>query len=186
MTTLTKYQNGVIDICDSLVTDLLKFLKDEGRYKYRMIRYMKEITDSFENIYDNQTDEDIDTYERILYLMRKSIEIDYHRLRIRKLSPADSVICIITKLLSFLPEEILPNVRGLFQGFYENIKNKAKLDKLVRTETTLKEAIKNEELGKRKASDIGLYQIEHPEPKTHEITGESQTWGRTSGKEIEL
>ena len=184
MITLKQYQHGILDICDSLVTDLLKFLKDEGRYKYRMIGYMKKVTDSFEYFYDSQTDEDIEIYERILYLMHKSIYHDYHRLRARKLSPADSVICLINKLLEDVPD--FQEIKEMFQGFYDNIKNRGKLDKLTKTETTLKEAIKEGSIGKLRLSDIGLYYLEHPEPKTQELIGESLGWGGTNGTEIEL
>lgn len=184
MITIEQYQCGIIDICDSLVTDLLKFLKDEGRYKFRMIGYMKKITDYFESFYDIQTDEEIETYERILYLIHKSINHDYRRLRVRKLSPADSVICIINKLLEYIPGAEEP--KSIFQMFFDNIKNKGKLDKLTKTDTFLKEAMEEGKIGKLRLSDINLYSLEHPTPRTQEIIGESNEWGNVSGKEIEL
>lgn len=188
--TQEQYLDGVFDICDSLVTDLLKFLKDEGRYKYRMIGYMRSITDSFEKNYDTQTDEDIEVYERILYLLHKSIYIDYRRLRLRRLSPADSVICLILKLISISEEyqekQNFPGLKEIFQGFHENIKNRGKLDKLVKTETTLRQAIEEKSLGKLRMSDLNLYLLEHPQPKSQKIIGEQHEWGETEGKEIEL
>lgn len=184
MITTDLYYLGIIDICDSLVTDLIKFLKEEGRYKYRMIGYIKKISSFFESYYENQTDEDIKTFGRILYFMHKSIYHDYKRLRNRKVSPADSVICILIKLMSFVPE--CQEIKDLLQMFHDNIKNKAKSDKLLRIDNTLKEAIKDLSLGKLKMSDINLYSLEHPEPKSQEIMGESKEWGGTNGKEIEL
>lgn len=184
MITIEKYQYGLIDICDSLVTDLLMFLKDEGRYKYRMIGNMKKVTDFFESFYDNQSDEDIEIYERILYLMHKSIYHDYKRLRNRKLSPADSVICIIRKLLEYIPE--YSEIKDIFGGFYDNIRNRGKLDKLDKIDISIKDAIKEEKLGKLRLQDINLYLLEHPSPKTQEIIEESQKWGVTNGEEIKL
>ena len=174
---------GIIDICDSLVTDLIKFLKDEGRYKYRMIGYMKKISDTFESLYDTQEDEDIEVYERILYLMHKSIHHDYKRLRSRKLSPADSVICILRKLLENVPE--FSEVKEIIQGFYDNIKNRAKLDKLTKIGVSLEE-VEGGSIGKLRLPDINLYSIEHPSPRSQELIGESQEWGKTDGREIEL
>ena len=184
MTTLELYQRGILDICDSLVTDLIKFLKDEGRYKYRMISYMKKITNFFESLYDSQTDEDIETYERILYLMHKNINHDYRRLRIKKLSPADSVICIINKLFGYIPNAEEP--KEIIKMFFDNIKNKGKLDKLLKTETSLEEAMSEGKIGKLRLQDIGLYYLEHPLPRSQEIKGESQEWEEVSGKEIEF
>lgn len=186
MTTKDEYKLGILDVCDSLVTDMIKFLKEEGRYKYRMIGYVKEITKFFESFYDNQTDEDIENYERILYQLSKSIKIDYSRLRVRKLSPADSVICIILKLLGFMSEEMVGEVRSLFQKFHDNIKNRAKNDKLSRIEDSVSRSLEDLTLGKLKLSDIDLYSVEHPKPKVYEGDGELHEWGKTDGKEIEL
>lgn len=191
--TIKQYQDCIIDICDSLVTDLLYFLKDEGRYKYRMIRCMNKIMDIFKDIYDKKSNEEIEFCERIIYLTNKNIRIDYKRLRARKLSPADSTICLILKLISIakeLQEEINPKilkVEEILQSFYENIRNKGKKDKLKRTENIIKDAIKSKKIGKLRKLDINLYEVEHPEPKKQELIGEKKSWGiENKEKEIEL
>lgn len=172
------------------MTDLLKFLKDEGRYKYRMVSYMKTITNAFESLYDSQTDEDIEIYERIIYRMHKSLYEDYRRLRSKKLTPADSVICLALKLLTITEEYIktegLSEATDILRGFHNNIKNKGKYDKLMKTESTLKESLGTLELGKLRLPDIDLYSVEHPVPRTQEILGESDTWGESKGTEVKL
>ena len=92
---VTQYQEGIFDICDFLVVELTQFLKDEGRYKYRMIEYIKSIKDQFSKTYKSQTEEDINIYGRVLYVINRSIIKDYQRLRQKRLTPADSLICII-------------------------------------------------------------------------------------------
>lgn len=178
-------KSGIIDICDSLVTDLIKFLKDEGRYKFRMIGYISKISRSFESLYNDQTDEEIEEYERFIYLMSKSIYHDYKRLRSRKLSPADSVICIISKLLEYV-NDCSPVIKETFKMFYDNIKNRAKQDKLMKIENTLLQAIQNGETGKLRLSDINLYSIEHPAPRIQEITESTEKWSESNEEEIKL
>ena len=71
---VTQYQEGIFDICEFLVIDLIQFLKEEGRYKFRMIDYMKSVTNSFLKAHKLQTEEDINIYGRVLYVLNRSIE----------------------------------------------------------------------------------------------------------------
>lgn len=166
----------IMYVCNSLIPDLLKFLKDEGRYKYRMIEYTEKITKFFESLPVCEED------ERYLYLLSKALKKDYLRLRSRKLSPADSVICIIYRLLSEVTDEAPEEITRIFQMFHENIKNRAKLDKFQKTS----ELLGSNETGKLRLQSLDLYSVEHPVPRSQELCGESKEWEEVDGREIEL
>ena len=51
----TQYKEGIFDICDFLVCELISFLKDEGRYKFRMIDYMNTIEEQYDIANKKQT-----------------------------------------------------------------------------------------------------------------------------------
>ena len=192
---VTQYQEGIFDICEFLVIDLIQFLKEEGRYKFRMIDYMKSVTNSFLKAHKLQTEEDINIYGRVLYVLNRSIEKEYKRLRIKRLSPADSLICIILKLINtsetleggenrFNGEQ--QKIKEIFQRFHDNIRNKAKNDHLWKIENTIRESVEISKWGTLSLDELDIYGIEHPaENKTQELIGEKDTWTeKTGGKEV--
>ena len=192
---VTQYQEGIFDICEFLVVDLIQFLKEEGRYKFRMIDYMKSVTNSFLKAHKLQTEEDINIYGRVLYVLNRSIEKEYKRLRIKRLSPADSLICIILKLINtsetleggenrFNGEQ--QKIKEIFQKFHDNIRNKAKNDHLWKIENTIREAVEISKWGTLSLDELDIHGIEHPaENKTQELIGEKDTWTeKTEGKEV--
>ena len=192
---VTQYQEGIFDICEFLVVDLIQFLKEEGRYKFKMIDYMKSVTNSFLEAHKLQTEEDINIYGRVLYVLNRSIEKEYKRLRIKRLSPADSLICIILKLINtsetleggenrFNGEQ--QKIKEIFQRFHDNIRNKAKNDHLWKIENTIREAVEISKWGTLSLDELNIYGIEHPaENKTQELIGEKDTWTeKVEGKEV--
>lgn len=192
---ITQYQEGILDICDFLVVELTEFLKDEGRYKYRMLDYIKSIRGEFDKINKRVTDEDINIYGRVLYVLNRSIIRDYQRLRIKRLSPADSVLCIILKLINvsesledgqnrFTNEQV--KIKEVIQKLYDNIRNKAKYDHLWKIENSIRDSVEIKKWGTLSLDEFSLYHIEHPEenPKTQEVIGEKNTWGSSNGKEV--
>ncbi len=191
---ITQYQEGIFDICEFLIVELTEFLKEEGRYKYRMLDYIKSIRDEFNKAHKVETEEDINIYGRVLYVINQSIIKDYQRLRIRRLSPADSVLCIILKLINvseslegenrFTEEQA--NVKKIIQKLYDNIRNKSKYDHLWKIENTIRESVERKKWGTLSLDDFSLRKIEHPEenPRTQDVIGEKNTWGSSSGKEV--
>lgn len=191
---ITQYQEGIFDICEFLIVELTEFLKEEGRYKYRMLDYIKSIQDEFNKAHEVETEEDINIYGRVLYVINRSIIKDYQRLRIRRLSPADSVLCIILKLINvseslegenrFTEEQT--NVKKIIQKLYDNIRNKSKYDHLWKIENTIRESVEIKKWGTLSLDDFSLRKIEHPEknPRTQDVIGEKNTWGSSSGKEV--
>lgn len=192
---ITQYQEGILDICNFLVVELTEFLKDEGRYKYRMLDYIKSIQDEFNNMNKNVTEEDINIYGRVLYVLNRSITRDYQRLRMKRLSPADSVLCIMLKLINvsesleggenrFTKEQ--SKIKEVIQKLYDNIRNKAKYDHLRKIENSIRESVVIKKWGTLSLDEYDLYHVEHPEenPKTQEVIGEKNTWGSSNGKEV--
>ena len=192
---ITQYQEGILDICDFLVVELTEFLKDEGRYKYRMLDYIKSIRDEFDKTNKNITEEDINIYGRVLYVLNRSIIRDYQRLRMKRLSPADSVLCIMMKLIDvsesleggenrFIKEQ--SKIKKVIQKLYDNIRNKAKYDHLWKIENSIRDSVKINKWGTLSLDEFDLYHVEHPEenPKTQEVIGEKNTWGSSNGKEV--
>lgn len=192
---ITQYQEGILDICDFLVVELTEFLKDEGRYKYRMLDYIKSIRDEFDKTNKNITEEDINIYGRVLYVLNRSIIRDYQRLRMKRLSPADSVLCIMLKLIDvsesleggenrFIKEQ--SKIKEVIQKLYDNIRNKAKYDHLWEIENSIRDSVKINKWGTLSLDEFDLYHVEHPEenPKTQEVIGEKNTWGSSNGKEV--
>lgn len=192
---ITQYQEGILDICDFLVVELTEFLKDEGRYKYRMLDYIKSIRDEFDKTNKKVTEEDINIYGRVLYVLNRSITRDYQRLRMKRLSPADSVLCIMLKLINvsesleggenrFTKEQT--KIKEVIQKLYDNIRNKAKYDHLWKTENSIRDSVKINKWGTLSLDEFDLYHVEHPEenPKTQEVIGEKNTWGSSNGKEV--
>lgn len=192
---ITQYQEGILDICNFLVVELTEFLKDEGRYKYRMLDYIKSIRDEFNNMNKNVTEEDINIYGRVLYVLNRSITGDYQRLRMKRLSPADSVLCIMLKLINvsesleggenrFAKEQ--SKIKEVIQKLYDNIRNKAKYDHLRKIENSIRESVVIKKWGTLSLDEYDLYHVEHPEesPKTQEVIGEKNTWGSSNGKEV--
>lgn len=191
----TQYQEGILDICDFLVVELTEFLKDEGRYKYRMLDYIKSIKDKFDITHISITEDDINIYGRVLYVLKKSIIQDYKRLRIRRLSPADSVLCILLKLINvsesieggqnrYIKEQ--EEIKKVIQKLYDNIRNKAKYDHLKRIEESIRTSVEIKKWGTLSLDELSLYSIEHPEKnqKSRELIGEKNTWGSSNGKEV--
>lgn len=189
---VTQYQEGIFDICDFLVSDLIKFLKDEGRYKFRMLDYMRTVTEEFSKAHKIQTDEDISIYGRVLYIANRAVMKEFQRLRIKRLTPADAVICIILKLLGvsesleggenrFLSEQT--KIKEVLQKLHENIRNKAKSDHLWKIENSIKDALAAHRWGTLSLDELDLYSIEHPKEKEPEIQKQKENWG-TGGKEI--
>ena len=156
---------------------------------------MKSVTNSFLKAHKLQTEEDINIYGRVLYVLNRSIEKEYKRLRIKRLSPADSLICIILKLINtsetleggenrFKGEQ--QKIKEIFQRFHDNIRNKAKNDHLWKIENTIREAVEISKWGTLSLDELDIYGIEHPaENKTQELIGEKDTWTeKAEGKEV--
>lgn len=192
---ITQYQEGILDICDFLVVELTEFLKDEGRYKYRMLDYIKSIRDEFDKTNKKITEKDINIYGRVLYVLNRPITRDYQRLRMKRLSPADSVLCIMLKLINvsesleggenrFTKEQ--SRIKEVIQKLYDNIRNKAKYDHLWKIENSIRDSVKINKWGTLSLDEFDLYHVEHPEenPKTQDVIGEKNTWGSSSGKEV--
>ena len=189
--TTTQYQEGIFDVCEFLVRDMIEFLKEERRYKFKMIEYMNTVQTLFDNAHKSQTEKDINIYGRVLYILRKAIIRDYQRLRMKRLTPADSLICIILKLIKvsetlegsqrFSDEQT--QIKTIIQKLHENIRNKGKNDNLWKIENAIRDSVAVNKWGTLSLDELDIYHVEHPIEKSPEMTGEKNNWGET-GKEV--
>ena len=186
---VTQYQEGIFDVCDFLVTELISFLKEEGRYKFRMITYMKACSKTFDKIRQASLEE-INIYGRVLYVLSRAISKDYLRLRQKRLTPADATICIILKLIETSESleggnnrylESQEELKSILSPIYDNIKNRAKRDHLWKTVNSIRDSVKSSKYGALSLDSFSLREIENPTPKEQEITGEKEGWSVEGG-----
>lgn len=130
------YIRGLIDIVDFLVQELKIFLKEEGRFFGLAKSYIDSIENTLKNINVDIEPEDLIIFGKILYLYKPLILSEFKRLKNKRLSSGDSVICIIKKLTDIICEKDEENIKGvktikkLIYKFFDNIRNKAKNDPL--------------------------------------------------------
>ena len=98
-----EYRESIFDICSFLLGEMEYFLKEEGRCFKTVNSYLKRLKKAYSSFEVNHdSPEKLDTYGRVLSILRPQIYKDYSRLRKRKLSPADCVISITHGLLDNL------------------------------------------------------------------------------------
>lgn len=131
------YAEGLMDIVSYLLVDLRDLMQVEDRFFGIVKQYYATISNAQDNIYPTVTDEKMEIFGRILYLFKPVLRREFKRLNRKGLSPADSVICIIRKMLSII-EEIpeytmtaeLKAIQGVIDKLHSNIRYKVKLDAL--------------------------------------------------------
>ena len=188
----TQYQEGILYSCKHLLNSFIQFLKDEGRYKFRMISYMNDVTKLFDDMENSITDEEKEIYGRVFYNYHKLIVRDFVRLRKRKLTPADAIICLMRQLLSILKTtsethrfpELQNRLTELFQMFYDNIKNRHKSTTSHKTELFIRDLINTGKWGPICKRRLDLYEIENPSKKIKTLEEEIQPWSIIKGKEV--
>ena len=151
------YSEGLLDITAFLYGELCKFLEEEGRFIGITKSYTHSIQESYSKINKTVTEEDIDTYGRLLYLYKPLLRKEFKRLKSNKLSSGDSVIVIINKILNIIFEEKTPRfrytkefrtIRKIILKFYDNIRNPKKKDSLFFFSNTIKTYMESGKVGK--------------------------------------
>lgn len=127
-TTTEDYINGIVVLCKELVDPLKTYLEEEGRFHGIMIKYMEDINKALANILKTGLD------KKILYLYKPAIIIEFNKLVRRHVSKADSLICILHKILQLIVEyednKKLKKFYKIISRIYNNIKNNAKKSSL--------------------------------------------------------
>lgn len=160
----TLYISGLIDMLEFLMLELKGFLKDEGRFFGLAKSYMNSIDEANKKINNGRFSEgEIDVFEKILFLYKPILINEFKRLKEKKLSSGDSVICLSRKILSIILEtENHPNkkeiktIKKLIDKFFENIKNKAKNDPLYVLSNFIRTNFKNGWIGKYNSNYLQL------------------------------
>lgn len=149
------YAIGILDVIDFLVVDLTEQLKEENRCFGIVKSYLKSISDAYGKIYPDVTEDDIEVYGRILYLLKPLLRKEFKRLVNKKLSHADSIICIIRKLLiiieevpEFIYKKELGTIKKVIDRLYDNIRNRSKKDSLFNLANTIRTFMSEGKVGK--------------------------------------
>jgi hypothetical protein len=182
------YAIGILDVIDFLVVDLTEQLKEENRCFGIVKSYLKSINDAYSKIYPNITEDDIEVYGKILYLLKPLLRKEYKRLVNKKLSPADSIICIIRKLLNIIeevPEFIykkeLGTIKKVIDRLYDNIRNRSKKDSLFNLANTIRTFMSEGKIGKH---CLDKFTIKDIEVKKEPLSGNSTRF--TTGDENKI
>lgn len=165
-------------MCSFLHAEMILFLKDEGRYFGKVKSFMNNLRDAFWSFEGGTTEEEMDSYGRVLGVLRSTIYREFRRLGYRRLSSADRVICIMKKILELIDEIELEESEGEFRytrevntcrkvinRMFENICIHGKNDDLTILSDLILESANSERYCKFTADMIDLYHIIHPKPK---------------------
>lgn len=132
-----QYATGILNIVDFLVVELEKLMRNEGRCKGIVKSYLSNIDITFQKIYVNRTIKDTIVFCKILYLFKPLLIDEFGRLTRKKLSPADTCITIIRKLLLIVSEQVnysnfreVKTLLKVIDKLWENIRHGAKKDPL--------------------------------------------------------
>lgn len=199
--TAEQYCEGIYDICSFLYTEMVYFLEKENRYYGKVKSFMNNIRDAFQSSNQKISEEDIEIYGRVLYIVRFQIYKDFTRLGQKKLSPADRIIVLIKNLLD-LSDNIIINrdeykfeketrtIKKVIYRMFENIRNRGKEDSLYTLSNLINQSIVDEKYGKISYNTFDLVSIEYPKPKELILKGEETLMSSESNsikkKEITL
>lgn len=158
-----EYLRGLLHIVSFLFNDLEKLLFIEGRYFGITVIYMGIVRNSYRQIKEKDTVEDLENFGRILYLFKPNIMREYKKLRRKHVSEADCVISIIKKILDIVIQDkdnpYYKNIKALHKlttKLYDNIRNNGKLGSMYSLISNLKNYINSGVVGKYPLSHFSV------------------------------
>lgn len=167
-----QYARCLLDVIEFLSIELIEFLKKEGRFFGLAKSYMNSIKDSYSKLNKNILEEDMEMFDRVLYLFKPLIISEFNRLKQKRLSEGDSTICIMKRILEIISEiqdnhntKELNTVKKIIEKFYNNIKNKSKLDPLYYLSNFTRLNINNGNVGKYRSDVLNLNNSNLPKEK---------------------
>lgn len=167
-----QYARCLLDVIEFLSIELIEFLKKEGRFFGLAKSYMNSIKDSYSKLNKNILEEDMEMFDRVLYLFKPLIISEFNRLKQKRLSEGDSTICIMKRILEIISEiqdnpniKELNTVKKIIEKFYNNIKNKSKLDPLYYLSNFTRLNINNGSVGKYRSDVLNLNNSNLPKEK---------------------
>lgn len=163
------FAEGLFDTVGFLYSELKAALEEEHRFFGIVKSYALSIDQAFSKFDTEISDDDIEIYGRILYLCKPSFLNEFRRLRNKRLTPGDSLIVIINKLLEvisgvegFAYRKELKTMKKIFTKLFDNIRNKNKKDPMYFLFNTIKELMSKGAVGKYIAEDINFKDINKP------------------------
>ena len=188
-----KFQEGLLDVCQFLELEMKYFLIKEGRFKFRVERFWEILCKQNGSMNKSVTEEDINSYGRTLYLLRKSIYSEYRFLRIRRMSQADCVITIIHRILDYSEKlgefkfsKEQKRIKEVIDYLWENIKHSAKNLGLKNLSGRMNLSLENELYGTLCYHDLNLIELEDPKPKEQKLKRETKFYQDNKTTEIIL
>ena len=160
----TSYITGVVEITEYLFIELIDLLKTEDRCFGIVKSYINSMKGAYEKVCESLSEEDIDISDRILYLYKPLILKEFARLKNRRLSPADSAITLIHRLLDIISnidseyefKSELGTLERVIGKLWDNIRNKSKNDSLYYFSDILRTNMSKGLIGKFTLSHISL------------------------------
>ena len=181
MTYREKFQEGLLDVCQFLELEMKKYLVIEDRFKFRVERYWKTICEQNNNMNKSVTEEDINSYGRVLYLLRKSIYSEFRFLKSRRMSSADSIITIIHLILDYSERlgefkfsEEQRKIKEIIDVLWGNIRHSIKTITLKNLTGRLNLSLEKELHGALCYHELSFEKAENPTPKERKLTGEKK------------
>jgi hypothetical protein len=193
MTYREKFQEGLLDVCQFLALEMKQFLEIEGRFGYRVGKYWETIAKQNSEMNKKVSEDDIDFYGRVLFLLRKSIYSEFHYLRIKRMSPADCVITIIHRILDY--SERLGNfrftkeqkkIKEVIDPLWENIRHSKKELSLKLLTGKMNSSIEGEVRGTLGYHELDLLGIETPKQRVQELKRETKFYAESKTREVVL
>ncbi len=172
------YLRGLLHIVYFLFNDLEKLLFIEGRYFGITVVYMGIVRSSYRKIKENDTEDDISNFGRVLYLFKPNIMREYKKLRRRRVSEADCVISIIKKILDIVIEDKdnpqyknIKSLHKLITKLFDNIRNSGKNSSMYSLVSNLKNYINSGIVGKYPLTHFSVIDEERKKERGREIQG---------------
>ena len=99
-----EYCEALLDICQFLHCEMQYFLECDGRFRGGAKTYWCNMREAWKKMNRSVTEEDIELYGQILFILRSSIYKEFSRLKVKRLSAADRIIVIIKKTIEIAKE----------------------------------------------------------------------------------
>lgn len=179
------YALCLVDILEFLYQDLKDHLKKEGRYFGVINTYMEKIAVAFNKINKNVSNEEMVCFGKVLFLLKPVFQREYKRLVEKRLSEADTIICIMRKMVQIINEvkdsenrrSDLKEIEEVINNLWNNIRNKSKNDKLFNFADTIKTSMYRGIVGKYNLDSFTISPTEKPKEimsgsRTKELDGD--------------
>lgn len=188
------YQEGILDVCQFLITDLRDLLEKEGRFKFKVERYWTVLRGAINSFNRQVSEEDSKWYGRVMYVLSKSLHNEYRYLRFSKMTQADCVICIIHRLIEYSEthgtdfrfSEEQEKIKTIIDALWENIRHYSKTKKLPKIKSSIDNMIENSVYGTLSLDEFDITETDKPRQKENTLTGNSKRYFESSGKTNEI